>query len=122
MRKKQVKASGFLTLVFRFDASGGSHAGHNATLEWAARSGRLPRYGTLVFVTSEARGPFVPSYMPQGWQWTDAFARHLGSPHAGAVHGVGAALMCAPPGAPGGGGPRLEQWAFALDKQVGDTA
>lgn len=108
----QVKQSDFLTLIFRWDALGHSTAAHNVTLEWAARAGRLQQYAYVIFVTSSARGPFVPSYMPAGWQWTDAFARFF----VGDVHAVGASLACRPAAAPGGPGPHLEGWAFALDR------
>ena len=39
--------------------------------------GNTSRHRRLIFLNSSARGPFLPTYLPEGWQWTDAFSRDL---------------------------------------------
>lgn len=50
------------------------------------------------------RGPFVPPYMPEGWQWTRAYTDRL----VGDVKAVSSSLVCLPEvdagEAEGGGG------------------
>ena len=52
-------------------------AAHNVTLEWVARAGRGGKYAHYIFLNSSVRGPFVPMFMPPGWQWTLAFTSGL---------------------------------------------
>lgn len=52
----------------------------------------------------------MPPYMPEGWQWTDAFTSRL----VNSVHAVSSSLVCLPEVDEGGPGPRLESWAFAV--------
>ncbi len=52
-------------------------AAHNVTLEWIARGGRGSKYAHFIFLNSSVRGPFVPMFMPPGWQWTLAFTTRL---------------------------------------------
>lgn len=33
------------------------------------------RYKYFIFLNSSIKGPFVPNYMPQGWQWTQVGRR-----------------------------------------------
>ena len=51
---------------------------HNVTLEWIrGQPGGRGHYGAFIFLNSSTRGPFYPSYMPPGWQWTMAFTSLL---------------------------------------------
>jgi len=84
------------------------------TLEWLKRKQESSRYKYYVFLNSSVRGPFLPAYMPTGWQWTRAFTDRLGGP--GDVRGVSSSLVCLPEVDAGGRGPRMESWAFALDQ------
>ena len=52
-------------------------AAHNVTLEWVARGGHGSKYVHFIFLNSSVRGPFVPMFMPTGWQWTLAFTTGL---------------------------------------------
>ena len=49
-------------------------------------------YKYYIFLNSSVRGPFVPSYMPHDWQWTNAFTDRL----RGDVKAVGSSLVCLP--------------------------
>lgn len=66
-----------LTLLHRKQSDGMDIGAHNATLEWLAARGTRRKYGAFIFLNSSARGPFFPSYMPRGWQWTMAFTQRL---------------------------------------------
>ncbi len=66
-----------LTLLHRKQSDGMDIGAHNATLEWLAARGSRRKYGAFIFLNSSARGPFFPSYMPPGWQWTMAFTQRL---------------------------------------------
>ena len=37
------------------------------------------QYRYFIFLNSSVRGPFYPSYMPPGWQWTQAYTSRLTS-------------------------------------------
>lgn len=52
-------------------------AAHNVTLDWAADTGARAKYKHFIFLNSSVRGPFVPNYLPPGWQWTQAFTARL---------------------------------------------
>ncbi len=88
------------------------------TLEWLKSKRQGDRYRFFIFLNSSVRGPYVPAYMPPGWQWTRAFTDRLGGP--GDVRGVSSSLVCLPEVDAGGRGPRMESWAFALD-QIGQS-
>ncbi len=65
-----------LTLLWRKRNEGMDFGAHNLTLAWLeARSPRCHR--AFIFLNSSTRGPFYPMYMPQGWQWTEAFTSRL---------------------------------------------
>jgi hypothetical protein len=100
---------------------------------------RNRHYAYFIFLNSSVKGPFYPSWVPPGWHWTHAFLRQMAdgsggssggddddrgsdsssssSSSSGAVHAVGASLVCLPAADAGGPGPRLESWAFALDRE-----
>ena len=60
-----------LTLLYRSKNEGMDIAAHNTTLQWhAANSKRVYKY--FIFLNSSIRGPFLPSYVPVGFQWTQA--------------------------------------------------
>jgi hypothetical protein len=84
------------------------------TLEWTKRKHGGSRYRYYIFLNSSVRGPFLPAYMPKGWQWTRAFTDRLGG--SGDVRGISSSLVCLPEVDAGGRGPRMESWAFALDQ------
>ncbi|GAB4817920.1 hypothetical protein N2152v2_004966 [Parachlorella kessleri] len=107
-----------LALLWREANIGMDFGAHNETLEWLASYGKLGGYKYFIFLNSSVRGPFVPSYMPDGWQWTQAYTDRL----RGKVKAVASSLVCLPEADPGqlavegGYGPKLESWAFALDQ------
>jgi hypothetical protein len=80
----------------------GSHA------DAISAAGRM--YDVYIFLNSGVTGPFVPSYMPRDWHWTEAFIDKL----RGRVHVVGTSLWCLPGHVNTGPGPRVEGFAFAL--------
>ena len=156
-----------VTLIHRFENDGMDFGAHNVTLEWLAflerrgskggdEEGRAEleggsgddgatassrRHRRFIFLNSSARGPFLPTYLPEGWHWTDAFSRDLdeeaeresgdeggerekgkskwesGKREKKKVALVGAALTCLPAVDAGGPGPRVESWAFALSRK-----
>lgn len=67
-------------------------AAHNITLEYLLAQGRLKQYKYVILLNSSVRGPFVPSYMPEGWQWPQAYTSRL----VGDVHVVSSSLVCLP--------------------------
>ena len=71
------------------------------------------RFKYYIFLNSSVRGPFYPSYMPAGWEWTQAYTARL----TGRVKVVSSSLVCLPSLDKSGGGPRVESWAFALDEE-----
>ena len=83
------------------------------TIEWVRAKGRYRKYRYFIFLNSSVRGPFYPSYMPSSWQWTRAFTDRL----SGDVKGVSSSLVCLPSVDAGGYGPKMESWAFALDRE-----
>lgn len=87
------------------------------TLEWLQARGQFQKYKYFIFLNSSVKGPFFPSYMPAGWQWTDAFIERL----EGDVRGVSSSLVCLPHEDAGGYGAKMESWAFALDTQGGNS-
>ena len=52
-------------------------AAHNATVDWLTTTGTRAKYKHFIFLNSSVRGPFVPNYLPRGWQWTQAFTARL---------------------------------------------
>ena len=55
--------------------------------------GRYSQYSSFMFLNSGVRGPFVPSWVPPGWQWTMAFTHKL----QGNVGAVSSSITCLPP-------------------------
>ena len=51
--------------------------------------------------------------MPPGWAWTRAYTDRL----VGDVKAVSSSLVCLPEVDAGGYGPKLESWAFAVDRE-----
>lgn len=76
---------------------------------------RLWKYSYYFFINSSTKGPFYPSYMPPSWHWTHAFLARFAS--GADVRAVGSSLVCLPEQDAGGPGPRLESWAYALDRK-----
>ena len=83
------------------------------TLEWVSKSRQHSKFRYFMFLNSSVRGPFVPSYMPQGWHWYQAFTERL----RGDVAGISSSLVCLPDADAGGPGPKMESWAFALNRE-----
>ncbi|PSC69296.1 hypothetical protein C2E20_7243 [Micractinium conductrix] len=101
-----------VAVLKRTENEGMDFAAHNITLTWLAAQTRLGKYKYYIFLNSSIKGPFVPSYMPVGWQWTQAYTDLL----RGDVKAVGSSLVCLPEVDAGGYGPKLESWAFAVDQ------
>ena len=57
------------------------------------QTGRYSRYSAFMFLNSGVRGPYVPSWVPPGWQWTMAFTHKL----QGDVGAVSSSVTCLPP-------------------------
>jgi hypothetical protein len=72
------------------------------------------RYEVYVFLNCGVVGPILPVYMPKNWHWTDAFADKL----QGRVGLVGTSIVCLPVTDPGGYGPSVEGFAFALSHEA----
>lgn len=102
-----------LTLLFRKENEGMDIAAHNTTLMWTAASPKAKRHQKYIFLNSSVRGPFYPSYMPESWQWTQAFTSRIN--HLSKM--VSSSLVCLPEVDAGGPGPRAESWAFATDRE-----
>ena len=66
-----------LAILQRVENEGMDIAAHNVTLEWARFTGSYKKYKHFIFLNSSVRGPFYPTYMPLGWQWTMAFTSRL---------------------------------------------
>lgn len=97
-----------MTLLFRKENVGMDFAAHNVSIEWARQQNRVSKYKYFVFLNSSVRGPFFPSYMPPGWQWTQAYTDRF----RGDVAAVSSSIVCLP--REDRYGPHLESWAFAL--------
>jgi hypothetical protein len=80
------------------------------TLEWTRATGSYGTYSYFIFLNSSVRGPFYPSYMPQGWQWTQAFTNRI----IGDVKVVASSLVCLPDVDLGGPGPRVRHLRKAV--------
>lgn len=102
-----------LTILHRSQNEGMDIAAHNATLLWNASTKNARKYQKYIFLNSSVRGPFLPSYMPPAWQWTQAFTSKI----TGLVKVVSSSLVCLPPVDAGGEGPKVESWAFATDSE-----
>jgi hypothetical protein len=50
------------------------------------------KYKYFIFLNSSVRGPFMPAYMPDNWQWTRAYTDRL----VGDVRAVSSSLVCLP--------------------------
>ena len=40
-------------------------------------AGTRQKYKNFIFLNSSVRGPFIPHYLPPGWQWTQALTSRL---------------------------------------------
>ena len=49
------------------------------SIEWVRLKATARQYRYFIFLNSSVRGPFYPSYMPQPWQWTQAYTSRLTS-------------------------------------------
>ncbi|KAK2080663.1 hypothetical protein QBZ16_000517 [Prototheca wickerhamii] len=105
--------SGSVTHLVRKANEGMDFAAHNTTITYLTALRRLHRYSYFFLLNSSIRGPFVPSYMPPGWQWTQAFIDRLVSN----VGVVSSSLVCLPEEDAGGPGPKLESWAAATHRR-----
>ncbi len=83
----------------------GSHADALQRVNWQ-------EYDGFFFLNSGVTGPFLPHYMPPRFHWTDAFLNRL----KGRVKMVGTTVVCLPPEDAGKKGPKVEGFAFALDR------
>lgn len=101
-----------VTLLRRIENEGMDFAAHNITVTWLQARALLRRYRYFIFLNSSVRGPFLPGYMPQNWQWTRAYTDRL----VGNVRAVSSSLVCLPEVDLGGYGPKLESWAFGVDQ------
>lgn len=102
-----------LSVLKRVENEGMDFAAHNATIEWVRKSGDYSKYKYFIFLNSSVKGPFYPSYMPEGWQWTMAYTDKL----VGDVKAVSSSVVCLPPEDLGGFGPKLESWAFSVEPE-----
>lgn len=100
-----------IIILHRSANEGMDFGAHNTTLKWHKAKNSLSKYSYFIFLNSSTRGPFVPSYMPFGWQWPMAYIQKL----TGDVHAVSSSLVCLPECDSGGPGPKIESWAFAID-------
>ncbi|CAL8462396.1 g1929 [Coccomyxa elongata] len=103
-------------LLYRKENEGMDFAAHNVTLQWMGANNWYNKYKYFIFLNSSVRGPFYPSYLPPSWQWTQAFTDRL----VGDIKLVGSSLVCLPEVDAGGPGPKVESWAFAVDKTAMD--
>lgn len=101
-----------MTLIVRNANEGMDFAAHNATISYVTARNRLEKYKYFFLLNSSIRGPFFPSYMPPGWQWTQAFTDRLRN----SVGVVSSSIVCLPEVDAGGYGPKLESWAAATDR------
>jgi hypothetical protein len=84
---------------------------HAAMLEKLDQGSDGP-YDSYIFLNAGVTGPIVPSYMPNGWHWTQAFTQKL----HGTVGLVGTSIVCLPKKS--GYGPKVEGFAFAMSAQA----
>lgn len=102
-----------ITMLQRKENEGMDFAAHNVTFEWLAAKQQFKLYKYFILLNSSVRGPFVPAYMPNLWQWPNAYIDRL----VGDVKAVSSSLVCLPSADLGGFGPKLESWAFAIDQE-----
>jgi hypothetical protein len=90
----------------------GAYAAGLRELERVAGSseGMPSEYG---FLNCGVSGPFLPAFLPPGFDWFAAFTRRLGA----RVRLVGTYVSCLPPGDAGGRGPRVEGHSFFTDAE-----
>ncbi|GMH41535.1 hypothetical protein BSKO_09445 [Bryopsis sp. KO-2023] len=100
-------------LVRREVNEGMDFASYNATISMMQAQGQLWHHKFFMFLNSSVRGPFFPNYLPKGFHWLQAFTQRL----AGDVKIVGCSLVCLPGNDAGGFGPKIESWAFAVDRE-----
>lgn len=75
------------------------------TIEWVRRKRIIRRYRYFLFLNSSVRGPFYPSYQPQGWAWPRAFTDRLSAD----VKVVASSIVCLPEVDAGGFGPKARR-------------
>ena len=102
-----------LLMLQRRENEGMDFAAHNVTIEYLRKKNQYKRYKYFIFLNSSVRGPFYPSYMPMGWQWTMAYTQRF----KGDVKLVSSSIVCLPKVDAGGYGPKVESWAFAIDQE-----
>lgn len=102
-----------LTMFQRTENQGMDFAAHNVTIEYLRKTNQYTRYQYFIFLNSSVRGPFYPSYMPEGWQWTMAYTQRF-KPD---VRLVSSSIVCLPSIDAGGYGAKAESWAFAIDQE-----
>ena len=81
-----------LLMLQRKENEGMDFAAHNVTIEYLRRKGQYKRYKYFILLNSSVRGPFYPSYMPIGWQWTMAYTQRI----VGDVKLVASSIVCLP--------------------------
>jgi hypothetical protein len=69
-------------------------------------------YDYYIFLNDGVTGPFLPSYIPRDWHWTEAFTSRMNDD----VKLVCTSIVCLPKIDEGGYGPKVESFAFALDR------
>jgi len=84
---------------------------HTAMLEELDQMNKS--YDAYIFLNAGVTGPFIPSYMPSGWHWVNAFIDKL----TGDVGVVGTCIVCLPKKDEGGYGPKVEAFAFAMTQK-----
>ena len=102
-----------ITMFQRIENEGMDFAAHNVTIEYLRATNQYKRYKYFIFLNSSVRGPFYPSYMPEGWQWTMAYTQRFSQD----VRLVSSSIVCLPSVDAGGYGPKAESWAFAIDQE-----
>ena len=105
-----------LLMLQRIENEGMDFAAHNVTIEYLRKKNQYKRYKYFIFLNSSIRGPFYPSYMPEGWQWTMAYTQRFKRD----VKLVSSSIVCLPKVDAGGYGPKVESWAFAIDQEALD--
>lgn len=65
----------------------------------------IRRYRYFMFLNSSVRGPFYPSFQPQGWAWPRAFTDRLSAD----VKVVASSIVCLPEVDAGGFGPKARR-------------
>ena len=74
----------------------------------------IRRYRYFMFLNSSVRGPFYPSYQPQGWAWPRAFTDRLSAD----VKVVASSIVCLPEVDAGGFGPKARRSRVWNKQQV----